>query len=95
MFLLQRNSLTNRVKFLICNIRRKENGAVIREYYAYNCDGRKVIQVGGAQPNLTANWLAGLSKSPIDNVGNPSASGTPEPLPAKYYQKNGFGYVVV
>lgn len=82
-------------QFLICNIRRKENGVVIREYFAYNCDGRKLIQVGGAQPNLTSNWLAGLSRSPADNVGNPSESGTPEPLPAKYYQKNGFGYVVV
>ena len=81
-------------QFLICHIRNADNGSVVREFYAYNCDGRKLIQVGGAQPNLTANWLGGLSKSPIGNVGNPSESTTPEFLPPKYYQKNGFGYVL-
>ena len=82
-------------QFLICNIRNKDNGSVIREFYAYNCDGRKLIQVGGAQPNLTSNWLSGLATSKVGNVGNPSESTTPEFLRPNFYQKNGFGYVVV
>jgi len=81
-------------QFLICHIRNANNGSVIREFYAYNCDGRKLIQVGGAQPNLAANWLSGLSTSPTGNAGNPSESTTPEFLPPKYYQKNGYGYVL-
>ena len=82
-------------QFLICNIRNKDNGSVIREFYAYNCDGRKVIQIGGAQPNLTANWLGGMAVSNTGNVANPSESTTPEFLRPHFYQKNGFGYVIV
>ena len=79
-------------EFLIVNIY-DENGDFVRNYYASNCDCRKLIQIAGQQPASDANWLGGLWRSPIGNAGNPSVSGGPEPLPAVLAAKNGFGYV--
>lgn len=80
-------------EFLIVNIYRVDTGEFVRNYFASNCDCRKLIQIAGLQPQKNKNWLGGLWRSPIGQAGNPEASGGPEPLPAVLAAKNGFGYV--
>jgi len=70
-------------------------GECVKWYYASNCDCRKVIQFFGDQPNPNPNWLGGLYKSKVGEVGNVLSSAGPEPFPAQYQAKNGFGYVNV
>jgi len=71
-----------------------ENGDYVKWYFASNCDCRKVIQIAGDMPN-SANWLGGLWRSPVDQVGNVITSGGPEPFRAVMQAKNGYGYVSV
>ena len=71
-----------------------ETGAYVKWYFASNCDCRKVIQIAGDMPN-SANWLGGLWRSPVDQVGNVITSGGPEPFRAVMQAKNGYGYVSV
>ena len=71
-----------------------ENGDYVKWYFASNCDCRKVIQIAGDMPN-SANWLGGLWRSPIDQVGNVITSGGPETFGAVMQAKNGYGYVSV
>ena len=52
-----------------------------------------MIQIGGNQPAVNANWIGGLYRSPIGDVGNPSASAGPEVLKPVYAVKNGYGFV--
>ncbi len=52
-----------------------------------------MIQIGGAQPAINSNWLGGMYASPVDQAGNPSASGVPEVLKPVYATKNGYGFV--
>ncbi|NDB65784.1 MAG: hypothetical protein EB168_08975 [Euryarchaeota archaeon] len=81
-------------RYLIVNLYSRD-GEFIRIVLYSNCDGRKVIQIGGFQPGADGNWLCGLWRSPIDQVGNPSTSGGPEVFPQQILRKNGYGYVVV
>jgi hypothetical protein len=39
-------------RFLICTARRKDNNNLEFEFFASNCEGRKVIQIGGYQPGF-------------------------------------------
>jgi len=78
--------------FLIVNIY-DENNKFVKQYFAGNCDCRRVIQIAGQQPAFDSNWMGGLYASEIGQPGNPLASNGPEPLPAVMQAKNGFGYV--
>ncbi len=80
-------------EFLIVNIYDIATNTLFKTYFASNCDGRKVIQIGGNQPNAEAQWLGGLWRSPIGKVGNVNESAGPEPFQAVLAQKNGFGFI--
>ena len=80
--------------FLIVNVYTTATGEFFMTYMASDCENRKAVQIGGAQPG-EANWLGGLIRSPIGKVGNPSESGTPEPFQAVMAYRNSWGYVAV
>lgn len=79
--------------YLIVNIYDKQ-GNFIRDFFAYNCGDKKVIQIGGNMPGQNP-WLGGLYLSPIGEVGNPISSGGPEVLKPTLAFKNNRGYVNV
>jgi hypothetical protein len=78
---------------LICNIHKLEDGSYVGWFFAANCDGRKVIQIGGFQPG-SRRQLGGLIRSEIGYVSNLDHSGPPEPFNAQIALRNGFGFVV-
>ena len=80
-------------KLLKVSIYDKTTGDLFGSYMAANCEGRGVIQIGGNQPAVNGNWIGGMYRSPIGDVGNPSAAGGPEVLKPVYAVKNGYGFV--
>ena len=82
-------------KLLKVNIYEKATGDLFGNYMASNCDRRGVIQIGGNQPAVNGNWIGGLYRSPVGQVGNPSESAGPEVLKPVFAAKNGYGFVVV
>ena len=82
-------------KLLKVNIYEKATGALFGNYMASNCDRRGVIQIGGNQPAVNGNWIGGMYRSPIGQVGNPGESAGPEVLKPVFAAKNGYGFVAV
>lgn len=80
-------------KLLKVSIYNKATGAMFGNYQAANSEGRGVIQIGGDQSASNSNWIGGLYRSPVGDVGNPSASAGPEVLKPVFAVKNGYGFV--